>query len=71
MDMELCQLDASYLHDLNQYNRIVEQRNKLLHDLYYTPSLELTLEVWDRQLAEYGSRIIARRASFMIFAFSR
>ena len=33
MDMELCQLDASYLHDLNHYNKIIEQRNKLLKDL--------------------------------------
>ena len=32
MDMELCQLDASYLYNLNQYNRIVNQRNKLLKD---------------------------------------
>ena len=28
MDMELCQLDASYLHNLNQYNKTVENRNR-------------------------------------------
>ena len=65
IDMELCQLDESYLYNLNQYNRIIDQRNKLLHDIYYTPSLAATLPVWDDQLTEYGTKIIARRAEFM------
>lgn len=30
VDMELCQLDAGYLYNLNHYNRIVNQRNRLL-----------------------------------------
>ena len=31
-DMELCQLDSFYLYNLNNYNKIVNQRNKLLKD---------------------------------------
>ena len=65
MDMELCQLDASYLHDLNQYNKIVDQRNKLLKDVWQFPQLADTLDVWDDQLVTYGSRIIARRKDFI------
>ena len=65
MDMELCQLDASYLHDLNHYNRIVDQRNKLLKDVWQFPQLADTLDVWDDQLAAYGSRIIQRRKEFI------
>ena len=65
MDMELCQLDASYLHDLNHYNRIVDQRNKLLKDVWQFPQLADTLDVWDDQLAAYGSRIIERRKEFI------
>ncbi|MBQ9612680.1 MAG: DNA replication/repair protein RecF [Lachnospiraceae bacterium] len=65
IDMELCQLDESYLYNLNHYNKIVEQRNKLLHDIYYTPALESTLEIWDDQLADYGEKIILRRQSFI------
>ena len=65
MDMELCQLDASYLHDLNHYNRIVDQRNKLLKDVWQFPQLADTLDVWDDQLASYGSRIIERRREFI------
>ena len=30
VDMELCQLDNFYLYNLNHYNKIVNQRNKLL-----------------------------------------
>ena len=65
MDMELCQLDASYLHDLNQYNKVVEQRNRLLKDVWQFPQLADTLEVWDEQLITYGSRIISRRKEFI------
>jgi DNA replication and repair protein RecF len=65
MDMELCQLDASYLHDLNHYNKIVDQRNKLLKDVWQFPQLADTLDVWDDQLVSYGSRIIERRREFI------
>ena len=65
MDMELCQLDASYLHDLNHYNKIVDQRNKLLKDVWQFPQLADTLDVWDDQLVSYGSRIIERRKEFI------
>ena len=65
MDMELCQLDKSYLHDLSQYNKAVEQRNKLLKDVWQFPQLADTLDVWDDQLVTYGSRIITRRKEFI------
>ena len=65
MDMELCQLDASYLHDLNHYNKIIEQRNKLLKDVWQFPQLADTLDVWDDQLVSYGTRIIERRREFI------
>lgn len=64
VDMELCQLDSIYLYNLNQYNKIVNQRNKLLKDLYQNPSLKGTLDIWDMQLVEFGSRIIERRILF-------
>ena len=65
MDMELCQLDASYLHDLNYYNKIIDQRNKLLKDVWQFPQLADTLDVWDDQLVSYGTRIINRRKEFI------
>ena len=64
MDMELCQLDAGYLYNLNHYNRIVNQRNRLLKDIYQNPSLRDTLSVWDDQMAAFGSQVIERRITF-------
>ena len=65
MDMELCQLDQSYLYDLNQYNKVVEQRNKLLRQIMDLPQLESTMDLWNDQLVEYGVRIIRRRKEFI------
>ena len=63
--MELSQLDHVYLHDLGEYNKILNQRNKLLKQIYYNPSLKDTLEIWDGQLLDYGSRLIRRRREFV------
>lgn len=65
VDMELCQLDPMYLHHLNQYNKIVNQRNRLLKDMWADETLKETLDVWDLQLAMYGEQIIRRRREFI------
>lgn len=64
VDMELCQLDKFYLYNLNHYNKIVNQRNKLLKDMYLNPQLKDTLGIWDMQLVSFGSKIIERRKIF-------
>ena len=63
-DMELCQLDSFYLYNLNNYNKIINQRNKLLKDMYFNQNLKETLNIWDSQLVSYGSKIIERREAF-------
>ncbi len=65
IDMELCQLDSFYLYNLNHYNKIINQRNKLLKNLYQNPDLKDTLSIWDSQLVSYGSKIIERREIFI------
>lgn len=65
VDMELCQLDNFYLYNLNHYNKIVNQRNKLLKDMYMNPDLKETLGIWDMQLVSFGSKIIERRKLFV------
>lgn len=64
-DMELCQLDSFYLYNLNHYNKIIGQRNKLLKDMYFQPELKETLNIWDSQLISFGSKIIERREQFV------
>lgn len=66
IDIELCQLDQSYLYHLNQYNKVLMNRNKLLKDLYYDNSLYDSLDVWDEQLVRYGRRVIERRERFIL-----
>ena len=63
--MELSQLDKVYLKNLANYNRIVNQRNHLLKDIGNQEDLLGTLDIWDLQLIEYGTKIIERRKKFI------
>ncbi len=65
MDMELCQLDKIYVHNLVNYNKALLQRNKLLKDISFIPSLADTLDVWDEQLVSYGNELIRIRRDFV------
>lgn len=65
VDIELCQLDKYYIYNLNQYNKIINQRNKLLKDFYMNPDLKETMSIWDSQLVDYGKKIIERRKVFV------
>ena len=65
IDMELRQLDKFYLYNLNKYNKIVNQRNKLLKDFYNNSDLYETIVIWDSQLLSYGKQIIERRSQFI------
>lgn len=65
LDFELCQLDKIYLFHLTNYNKILNQRNKLLKDINFRPELRDTLPVWDMQLIDYGKKIIASRNHFV------
>ena len=65
LDVELCQLDKIYLHNLSNYNKIMLQRNKILKDIFYRPDYKEVLEVLDLQLVQYGTWIISRRKQFV------
>lgn len=65
IDLELSQLDKVYLSNLSNYNRIINQRNSLLKDLYRQEHLIETLDIWDMQLVEYGTKVIEGRKQFV------
>ncbi len=65
LDLELCQLNKLYLYELTRYNKILNQRNKLLKDIIFRPELKDTLSVWDDQLVESGKKIIEAREEFV------
>lgn len=57
----LCQMDASYMSDMQRYNRLLDQRNHLLKDS--APDLSL-LEAIDFSMAPLADNISRARASF-------
>ncbi len=65
MDLELCQLSKVYLYHLANYNKILNQRNKLLKELCFRPEYLDTLDIWDEQLVQYGTYVIEERERFV------
>ena len=65
IDLELSQLDRIYLNNLSNYNRVINQRNSLLKEIYDKDNLMDTLDIWDMQLVEYGKKVLERRKEFI------
>ena len=65
MDMELCQLDKIYVYNLINYNKVLNQRNALLKNMYFREDFTDTLDILDRQLSIYGEKVIERRNRFI------
>ena len=65
LDLELCQLDSSYLYHLSNYNRAANQRNNLLKQISFQKELRDTVDIWDMQLVEHGSVLIDTRKRFV------
>ncbi len=66
LDGVISQFDKPYLDDLINYNKALAQRNALLKHFSDTRSFDPSmLEIWDRQLTEYGHRIHEKRAAFL------
>ncbi|OPJ56096.1 DNA replication/repair protein RecF [Clostridium oryzae] len=62
LDMELCQIDKLYYHNLVSYNKALSQRNSILKEYKVDVSM---LEVYDLQLAKYGEYIIKKRIEYI------
>ena len=65
LDMELCQLNKLYLHELSNYNKVVIQRNKLLKECSFQNQFEDMLDIWDMQMVNYGRKVIETRRLFI------
>lgn len=65
MDLELSQLDKLYLKSLTDYNRVLNQRNRLLKDSSWKEDILDTLDIWDMQLVKYGTEVMKRRSRFI------
>lgn len=58
----LSQVDRQYLSDMQQYNRLLMQRNKALKEPSPDPAL---LEVFDARMAGYAASVYAKRKEFI------
>ena len=56
MNLELCQLNKVYYYNYMNYNKALNQRNTLLKQIAFQPSLKDTLDMWDMYLIEYGEK---------------
>ena len=67
MDVAISQLRPAYYHTLGKYQRVVEQRNKLIKKLRIPggESLAETLFVWNEKLVDYGMELYRYREEFM------
>ncbi len=65
LDTILCQLDADYLQQLMNYNRVLLQRNSLLKNFNQSiQQNELLLQVLDDQLTIPGNLVFEKRKTF-------
>jgi DNA replication and repair protein RecF len=66
LDGVISQFDKTYLDDLINYNKALAQRNALLKHFADTKTFNSSLvDIWDRQLSDYGHKIHNTRAAFL------
>ena len=65
LDAAICQHRIRYASLLSQYNRIINQRNALLKDIYKNKDLKDTLSIWDDSLTVVGAQILKERFGYI------
>lgn len=65
LNTEISLLDKVYYYALLNYKKALEQRNLLLKDISFNPSLEATLDAWDETLMNAGKELIEGRRRFI------
>ena len=63
-DHALCQLRPNYDAALTEYNRILEQKNRILKDHFENPGILAILPEYNTRLCQVGALLISYRARF-------
>ena len=63
-DRALCQLRPNYDAALTEYNRILEQKNRILKDRFSNPAIAAILPEYNLRLCQVGALLISYRARF-------
>jgi DNA replication and repair protein RecF len=66
IDMEIGQVSPVYLHDISQYQKVLQQRNHYLKQLQIKKQTNLTmLDILTEQFIQMAAKIIAKRYEFI------
>jgi DNA replication and repair protein RecF len=65
LDMELGQVQPGYVHELQQYYKILVQRNNYLKQPHANSADPALMDIWNEQLARYGVKIMRKRQNFI------
>lgn len=67
LDMEIGQVQPSYLYHLQQYQKLLVQRNNLLKQMWddKTSGTKMMLEIFNEQLVEHGVKIVKKRKQYL------
>lgn len=65
MDIAISQTSKAYFYMLGKYEKVLDQRNKLLKSTTNIDVIKNSVFIWNEQLAELGSKIIVARINFL------
>lgn len=65
MDIILSQVKPGYYYNLVQYLKVLGQRNNLLNEAKVNERILRTMDIWNEQLADFGTKIIMTRNCFL------
>lgn len=65
IDTSLCQAHPKYIRALDGYNKSLKQRNSLLRDARMNAGLLDMLDIWDKNIIDYGAYITATRDRYL------
>ena len=65
MDEEITGYLPAYATTLRNYRKVLVQRNALLKEIKYNPSMAVLLDSWDTQLVDYGAKLMAYRINYL------
>ncbi len=65
LDMEIGQVQPGYLYTLQQYAKVLQQRNNFLKAVDRSKLNQPMLDIWNEQLASFGVKIMKKRQHFI------
>ena len=65
MNIDISQTNKKYFYLIGRYEKVLENRNKLLKSTKDINVIKETIDIWDRALASYASQIFEERKKFI------